>query len=377
MLQSGLAAVVREFGAPLEIREYPVPEPEPNALVLEMCAATLCGSDIHHYGGAYKDILPIELPLILGHEGVGKVVAIGSGAEFDSVGNSVEIGDRVIWTHEPCGRCYQCTVLQQYTLCANRRMGMMMCSDREPHFTGTFGQYGYVWPRAGRIIIPDKVKSTWASAGSCALRTAINAVELASGVDYLDSVVIQGAGPVGLFTTAVVSTHSPKRIIVIGAPDERLQVAREWGATHTISIEEQPDPEERVSLVREMTDGRGATVAFEDSGAPGALTEGVEMMAPNGRYILVGALSGPPQALPITRVTSRGLTLRGLFGGHTDSYYKAVVFLRDQRHRFDWDRIFNKTYGLDEVDRAIHAMQAEGEMKPVILPTVSSVAASS
>jgi threonine dehydrogenase-like Zn-dependent dehydrogenase len=256
-------------------------------------------------------------------------------------------------------------------------MGMMMCSDREPHFAGTFGQYGYVWPRAGRIIVPDEVKSTWASAGSCALRTAINAVELASGVDYLDSVVIQGAGPVGLFTTAVVSTHSPKQIIVIGAPDERLQVAREWGATHTISIEEHPDPEERVALVREITGGRGATVAFEDSGAPGALAEGVEMMAPNGRYILVGALSGPAQALPITRVTSRGLTLRGLFGGHTDSYYKAVVFLRDQRHRFDWDRLFTNTYGLDEIDRAIHAMQTEGEMKPVILPTVSSVAASS
>jgi threonine dehydrogenase-like Zn-dependent dehydrogenase len=265
----------------------------------------------------------------------------------------------------------------QYTLCANRRMGMMMCSDRQPHFTGTFGQYGYVWPRAGRIIIPEEVKDTWASAGSCALRTAINAVESTGGVDYLDSVVIQGAGPVGLFTTAVVSTHSPKQIIVIGAPEERLQVAREWGATHTISIEEHPDPQERIALVRELTGGRGATVAFEDSGAPGALGEGVEMMARNGRYILVGALSGPSQDLPISRVTSRGLTLRGWFGGHTDAYYKAVVFLRDQRHRFDWDRLFTQTYGLDEIDLAIHAMQVNGEMKPVILPSVASAAAAS
>jgi threonine dehydrogenase-like Zn-dependent dehydrogenase len=368
----GLAAVLHEFGQPMGIGEYPVPDAEPNALVVAMDTATLCGSDVHHWEGAYQGVVPLELPLILGHEGVGRVVAIGDGAEVDSVGTPVAEGDRVIWTHEPCGHCVMCTVEKQPTLCPSRRMGMFTNCDNPPHFAGMFGQYGYVWPGAGRIRVPDEVKSTWASAGSCALRTVINAVEAVGRIDFLDTVVIQGAGPVGLFNAAVVATHSAKQIIVIGAPDSRLEVARDWGATHTISIEKYPEPAERIELVRELTGGRGASVAFEDSGAPGAVPEGVEMLAANGRYMLVGALGGPPQSVPISRITSRGLTLRGWFGGHTDSYYKAMLFLRDHRDRFDWDKLFVNTYGLDEIDKAIHAMKHEGEMKPVIAPTLGA-----
>jgi L-iditol 2-dehydrogenase len=369
MAHTGLAAVVREYNEQPEIVEYPVPEPEPNALVVEVIVATMCGTDVHGWEGAYEGVLPVERPLILGHEVVGRVLKLGAGAELDSLGAPLAIGDRVVWTHEPCGHCHACTIDQEPTLCPTRKLGMFSPADRPPHFGGTFAQYSYVWPKAGRLRVPDGLKSEWASAASCALRTVIGAVERAGRIDYLDSVVIQGAGPIGLFCTALVAAHSPKHLIVLGAPDGRLEVARSFGATHTISIEDHPTSQERTRLVRELT-GRGATVAFECAGAPMAVTEGIELMATGGTYVLVGSAAGDAQPLLAHRIVTRALTLTGSFGGSIDSYYKALVFMQDNAWRFDWDRLLGDRYRLDQLGDALLAMQQHRDVKPIIEPRV-------
>jgi len=291
---TGRAAVVREYGEPLEIVEYPVPEPEPGALVVEVDVTTICGSDVHGWEGAYEGVLPVERPLILGHEVVGRVVAIGAGAEIDSMGRPVTEGDRVVWASESCHQCWACTVARQPILCPNRKLGMLSCSERPPHFWGTFAEYSYVRPKAGRLRVPDELPSEWASAASCALRTVVNAVERAGPIDYLDHVLIQGSGPVGLFCAAVAATHSPRQIIVVGAPDERLEIARAWGADHTISIERH-DPASRLELVRELTGGHGADVLFEASGGRTAVGEGLAMAALDARYVLIGSTGAGSQ----------------------------------------------------------------------------------
>jgi L-iditol 2-dehydrogenase len=366
--KTGLASVVTEYREPLEIVEYPVPEPEPGALVVRVDVATMCGSDVHTWEGAYVGVLPVEPPLILGHEVVGIVEKIGSGAQLDSVGRPVRVGDRVVWAHEPCGHCRLCSVDREPTLCPNRRIGMMETSARAPHFSGTFAEYSYVWPNSGRIRVPDDLKSEWASAASCALRTVINGVERAGQIDYRHNVVVQGAGPVGLFCAAVLATHSPAQIIVIGAPDARLDVARAFGADHTISITEHPDPQERLELVNQLTDGRGPDVMFEASGGRGAVAEGVAMVAANGRYVLIGSVGGPPQEVPVGRIVTRGLTVSGSFGGDIDSYYKAMEFMRCTRSRFDFDLVLGERYGLGDVTDALQKMQRFEDIKPVIVP---------
>ena len=367
--KTGLASVVREYGKPLEIVEYPVPEPEPGALVVKVDTTTMCGSDVHCWEGAYVGVLPIETPLILGHEVVGVVEAIGSGAELDSLGRPVSVGDRVIWTHEPCGHCYQCTINREPTLCPNRRLGMMERSDQFPYFAGTFAEYSYVWPKSGRLIVPDDVKSEWASASSCALRTVVNGVEAAGHIDYMHNVVIQGAGPVGLFTAAVVATHSPAQIIVIGAPAARLEVAKAYGADHVISIEEHPDPQERLEIVNELTGGRGADVVFEASGAPRVVSEGINLVAAAGRYVLIGSVGGAPQEISAGRIVTRQITVKGSFGGDIDSYYKALEFMRKNRSRFDFDLVLGDRYALDQVTDALEKMQRYEDIKPIIVPS--------
>jgi L-iditol 2-dehydrogenase len=372
--RTGWAAVLDQLGEPMGLREYPVPEAAPGAIVVEIDVATVCGSDLHVWKGELGGTYSLPLPLILGHEMVGRIVDIGAGAERDSIGNELALGDRLVWANEPCRHCYTCTVEGELSLCPNRRIVSLTDCSVAPHFVGAFAQYGYIAPAQGRLRVPDEVESTWASAGSCALRTVVNTVEAAGRIDFTDSVVIQGSGPLGLFATALLSRLGPRHLVVVGAPDDRLQVAREWGATHTVSIEEAPDPGDRLQAIHEILGGLGANVVFELSGARGAASEGIEMLRPHGRYLISGTVGGGPQPLDISRITTRGLRVSGSMSGDIDAYAKAMEFLARHRDRFDWNLMIGKRYGLHEVGDAISAMRALEEIKPVIDPglTVTS-----
>ena len=257
-----------QYGEELEVREPPDPRAWPSALVVRVDRATICGSDVHAWRGGLKGVGSIELPLILGHEIVGMIERFGVGADRDSLGTQLEIGDRVVWTHESCGACRSCTLLGEPTLCENRKVGMLMDCTKPPYFTGGFGQYAYVWPKAGRVRVPDAVPSHWAAAASCAGRTSLDAVERAGAIDHRHTVVVQGAGPLGLYATAMISIKAPSKLIVVGAPDDRLSLARDWGADVTISVQNEPDAAARIDAVRRETDGRGPDVILECSGAP-------------------------------------------------------------------------------------------------------------
>jgi len=277
-------------------------------------------------------------------------------------------GDRVVWTHGSCGRCWACSMLAEPTLCTDRKIGMLTTSARAPHFCGTFAQYSYVWPTSGRVRVPDDVPSTWASAASCALRTAVKAVERAGGINPLDAVVVQGAGPVGLFLTAVLSTRGPRELIVVGAPSARLALAERWGATHTASIDDLPDPAAREQRVRDLTDGRGADLVFEAAGVGSTVAEGIELLAHGGRYVVVGAVTGQPQAILAHRIVNRGLRVVGSYGGHTDAYYTALEFMRRHAGTFAWDDILGNGYRLDQVTDGLRNLKHATDMKPVIHP---------
>lgn len=362
------AAVITEFGAEMELREVPLPEPEHDAIIVSTDVATVCGSDVHIWTGQLA--AATSLPVIGGHEAVGKIVEFGGGARVDSVGQELTEGDRVIWTHEPCGHCPMCTVAHEPTLCTDKRVGMLRDCTQPPYIGGTFAEYSYVWPRAGRVRVPDGLSSELASAASCAFRTVMQAFKRAGKIDFDDTVVIQGSGPLGLFATALASTRGARRIVVIGDPQERLAIARAWGADEVISVAEHPTPEARLAAVREATDGEMPNVVFEMSGAPGAFAEGVAMAAPQARYVVVGTVGGDPQPVLAHLITARNLSVLGSIGADTDSYHRALEFMVANRERFDWDRMIGERYALGETTTALRRMREGAEIKPVIDPAL-------
>jgi D-arabinose 1-dehydrogenase-like Zn-dependent alcohol dehydrogenase len=359
------AAVLREIGEPLVIEVLPLPDPEPGALLVRLDRTTLCGTDAHLWQG----FLPgVELPIVLGHEMVGTVIAAAEGAGVDAIGRPVEVGTRLVWSESTCGHCHGCTVLREPVLCADRGYGFRQRADTPPYVTGGLAEHCYIPPGAARLVVPPGFPDNWAAAAGCAGKTVWRAFERAGGVQVGQTVVIQGAGPLGLIGTALARASGAGLVITLGAPNNRLAIARSWGADETVSVTEMPDPDERVATVEELTGGRGADLVFDFAGSPTANLEGVLMCAQHGRHVVVG-LAGPSALpIPLDVVMSRELRVIGSLNGDVADLAAALRFLGSQRDRFDWDLMFGSPVGLDDVSRAIADMATMTAVKAVVAP---------
>lgn len=363
------AAVIREFGEPIGVEDVPVPDRiEPGALLVEIEVASMCGSDVHLWEGLLGNTLNPKLPCIGGHEMVGKIVGFGDGPRRDSMDQELKEGDRVVFTHASCGRCYQCLAARKPSLCPYRQFYMAVGCTDYPYVTGGFSQYCYVFPNSGRIRVPDGVKSTWASAASCAMRTVMQGLRRAGKLEMTESIAIQGSGPLGLFATAIARVQDPGKLIVLGAPDDRLDVARAFGADEIVSVEEFSTPESRVDRVKELTGGLGADVLMEVSGAQGAFNEGIRAANRGARYVVIGQVGGDPTPVPAYEVTYKQLDIRGVWSAEADAYYLCMLFLDKYQDRFDWDLLISNHYSLEQMDEAISSMKAHAEIKPMIFP---------
>jgi L-iditol 2-dehydrogenase len=364
------AAVITEFNGDVEVRELPVPELEEGAVLVRIEAATVCGSDVHVWDGslAAGGIRPIELPVVPGHEMSGVVVATKGEVKY-SGGGDVQYGDRIVFTQGRCGTCYYCTVSQQPNLCPNRKHYGTNC-ENFPYLVGGFSEYCYVYPQSQKIKVPDEVKPEWASAGSCALRTIIHAFERLGRIQPWQTAVIQGTGALGLFATALAKVGGAGRIITIGAPDERLELAKAWGADDVISVLDIPEAAARVEAVRDLTGGQGAEIVMEWSGARGAFVEGMDMVRRGGRFLIGGQVGGHKNEVQPAQIMKQNLDIIGSFSGSESHYWQAMQFLAQRQDQFDFDRLITSRYGLHEVSDAFRNMQSLGEIKPVIDPSI-------
>lgn len=365
------AAVLTAHGEPLEVRELPVPEEiEPGALLVKIEAATVCGSDLHLWDGSLGGSQKMALPVIPGHEMVGRIVRFGAGRQRDTFGQALELGDRILFTHGSCNQCEHCRLHDQPTLCNDRKYYMFTNCENPPYLVGAFSEYCYVFPESGRVRVPDDVETEWASAASCALRTVVHSYDRIGRIEPWETVVIQGSGPLGLFATAIADHIGAKRVIVVGAPDERLQIAKDYGATEIVSVLDVPDPEDRTAAVRELTGGDGADVVFEFSGARTAFTEGLAMVKDGGRYMVTGQIDGPGKEVPVRPgyITRHQLTVMGTWSGHIQEYWKALQFVSSTKDRYDFGALVPNRYGLEDVTTALTRMRAQDDIKPVITP---------
>jgi len=360
------AAVVRAFGEPISVEDVPVPpKVEAGGLLVEVVACSLCGTDVHCWEGSLA--LDIRLPLILGHEMVGRIVAMGDGADVDSVGQSLRVGDRVIWTHAFCGRCRMCAA-KRPAMCVNRTAYGHVSLEDWPYLMGGFAQHSYVLPGAGRVRVPDSVPDELASMASCALRSVVNAVEQAGRVGPEHTVVVQGAGPLGILATGLFSQAGAGRVVTVGAPETRLELAAEFGADEVVSLDDVPDPSDRLSMVHEATGGLGADLVAEFSGHPAAFAEGLDMAGLGARYVVVGQLGGGTTAVPPGAITKKNLTVIGSFSGDLSHYHTALSLLEHYADQLPFDRLISGRYSLDQVNDVIGRMQDFREIKPVLLP---------
>src|SRR5205823_10137467 len=162
-----------------------------------------------------------------------------------------------------CGQCFYCAEKRLPTRCPDRRAyGIGYRCDQAPHFLGGYAEFHYLRPRTTIFKIPDDLPTQSVIGAGCALITAIHGIER-TGIAWRDNVVVQGAGPVGIAALAVAKSAGAAKVIVLGGPKSRLEMAQSFGVDHVINIEEVRESAARLELVRQLTGGYGADVVLE------------------------------------------------------------------------------------------------------------------
>jgi threonine dehydrogenase-like Zn-dependent dehydrogenase len=367
------AVVLREFGAQLDLAEFEVPEPGPGAAVVAVELGGICGTDAHLQRGH----LPMPLPVVLGHEAVGRVIGLGDGLDRDVLGQPIAPGDLVTWASSiACGRCHWCLREQEPTLCADRAVyGINRRADRWPHLSGAWADAIYLHPGTTLVAVPDGLEPVDVIALGCAGPTAVHGVLRLAAPGFGDTVVVQGSGPVGLAAAIYAGRSGAGRVVLVGGPAGRLELARELGiADVCLDIFEVEDPATRARLVlAETPGGRGADLVVECTGSPPAVAQGIDLCRPNGTYLILGQYTdrGPTPLNPhlITRKQLRVLGSWAFSGGHFVDYVESLPRLVE---RFELHRLVS-TYPLESAGQALDDVRAGRVVKAALRPSRSAL----
>ncbi|MBI3030816.1 MAG: zinc-binding dehydrogenase [Candidatus Rokubacteria bacterium] len=358
MAATGKAAVFHGPGKPLELTLLPLPEVETRGVLIRVSVANICGSDLHFWRGD----APLKLPddgWIYGHEMCGRVARLGAEIKTDSLGEPLKEGDRVAYCYfYPCGRCYAC-LNNEPASCPNK-VGRPLGPRTFPHFHGAFAEYYYLRPGGFLFKVPDALSDEIVAPVNCALSQVIYGLHTA-GLRFGDSVVIQGAGGLGVQAAAVAREMGAASVIVVDQLAERLELARAFGADHTLNLKEVPDQKERVNLVRQWTGGRGADVACDFVGFPQVIPEGLDMLRFGGTYLEVGTISrGVKVEIEPSLLVWGSKTIVGVIQYDPWVIPRALDFLIRTRGRLPFDRLLSHKFPLDQINEAFAAAEWHG-----------------
>jgi threonine dehydrogenase-like Zn-dependent dehydrogenase len=360
-----------EPNAPLELRTFARPELAPGAVLLKTLGSEVCGTDAHLWKG---QLAGVPYPIIPGHVSVGRIAAIGpahtpADVPRDVSGTPLEVGQTVTFldVYGTCGRCWYCTVGHATTRCPSRKVyGVTLSADE-----GLLGGWSeYIYLRPGVHVIPLPTGLDWRAflAGGCGMPTALHAVTLGE-IAFGDTVVVQGAGPVGLCAAVLAQLRGAGQVIVVGGPQLRLETATRFGADAVIDIGT-TSAEERLAAVREATGGRGADVTIEATGAPAAVPEGMRLTRDAGRYVIVGQYTdaGSTTINPHLDLNQKHLEIRGCWGSDVGHMYRAVQVMARYRQLFPWTALISAEYTLDQAQNALEDVAAQRVVKALIVP---------
>ena len=323
-------AVFNGPGKPFEFRSLPLPEPAAGEVLVAVSLATLCGSDLHTFDGRRQE----PTPCVLGHEAVGRVIAVGEGRD------PALIGQRVTWTWaDRCGGCRPCLDWELPQKCER-----LFKYGHAPMGSGTgfIGCYAsHIVLRAGTTVIPlpDSVTDAMAAPANCALATMVAATEpLTTGGD---TVVIQGAGLLGLYGGALLKEAGWRRVLVVDRNPARLAFVPRFGGEPLTCSEAEALP------------SGSADAVIEATGSPAVVPEAIRLLRPGGHYALVGMVH-PDSHLDLTgeAIIRKCLTLRGTHNYAPRHLRMAVAFLTQHAARYPWASLVSPPLPLQELGPA-------------------------
>lgn len=362
----GRVVEMRRYRAPLEICEYDLPELEPGAILVKITMAGICGSDLHNWRGDLENRPMPPSGTAFGHEGTGVVYALGSGVSSDFRGQSLREGDRVLFsaTHS-CGRCRHC-LSGDTNLCAQHVLNYRRVDAGQfPYFIGTYADYIYLPPNHPIYRAPDELSDEELVPVNCAVGTVMQGLRKA-GMQAGQRVVFQGSGGLGLAGAGLARILGATTIIAIDGQAPRLRLAEEFGATHTIDINEFETADERAERVREITDGEGADIVVELVGLPELVEEGLKMLGAGGTFVEIGNIVGTRKAEINPTVLLRGRRIIGS-AMYRQSLLPELLDILVRNHReLPFHKIISHRFPLADVNEAFGESEWSGRRTDVI-----------
>jgi L-iditol 2-dehydrogenase len=331
-----------------DLRLETVPDPTPAAgeVVIQVGAATTCGTDLKVWrrGGHAKMLKP---PTPFGHEAAGQIVALGSGV------TGWRVGDRVVANNSaPCMQCFFCH-RKEYSLCADLLFN-----------NGTFAQYLTI----PALIVQHNLLPTPASlpdaiaAMTEPLACVLHGVAR-SNTKPGDRVVLLGDGAIGLMFVAALAQQSAE-VIVFGGTDDRLAIAQKFGAAKTFNYHQVADVPQ---VVKDLTEGWGADIVIEATGVPAVWETAIACARPGATVNLFG---GCPRNTTITVSTEQlhynELTLKGVFHNTPEFVRAALAFLASGT--VPWELLVSDHQPLTHLEQVFQAMKQRQVVKVAIVP---------
>jgi L-iditol 2-dehydrogenase len=360
-----LAAVMPAPHLPIEIREFPAPDLPVGGALLRTSRSEVCGTDVHLWHGR---LAGVPYPIIPGHVTTGLLEA-ARGTVTDIDGRPMREGDRLAFfdVHRTCGRCRACTVQRTPTRCPSRRVYGITDSAADGLFGG-WAQKVYLEPGVIVARLPEAVSVDAYIGGGCGLLTSVHIIERAT-LRPGDSVVVQGAGAVGLSTAALARRAGAGLVIVVGGPADRLALASVMGADATLPLEG-TSREERLARVRDLTGGAGADVVVEAAGSAMAFEEGLQFARNGGVYVIAGHYTnvGDSRVNAHEDINRKHLDIRGCWGSEVGHFLRAIDALERYSADVPWHRIGARTYGLAELNEALAAAESLSIPKALVNP---------
>ncbi len=361
-----IAATMPKPNAPVELREFPEPELEPNSALMDVELSEVCGTDVYLRQGR---LAGVPYPIIPGHVSAGVLSKI-RGTIFDIHGKPFVEGDRVTFldVHRTCNGCYHCLVAKASTRCPHRKV-YGITYGIEDGLTGGWAQKLYLKPDT-RCIRLDDVDFDVFMAGGCSLPTSLHALDRAE-VSLGDTVLVLGSGPVGLSCVIFARMSGALRVLCIGAPDHRLTTARQVGADATLSIEAFED-HQRAEWVLEQTNGRGADVTIEATGATAAVVQAMRYTRDAGCVVIVGQYTdhGDIAFNPHLDLNKKHLDIRGCWGSDFSHFHRGAEIIKNAERSKPWAMMKLDRYPLSKANDAVDDVASGKIVKALIDPTL-------
>jgi len=361
-----LAAVATEIGKPLSLMELDIEDPRDDEILVRVVASGICHTDLVVQAG----MLPVPMPVILGHEGSGVVEKIGSKV------SKVKPGDHVVLSFNSCGSCESCRE-NEPAYCyefmprnfgATREDGTTALSMKNsPVHSNFFGQSSFasfsICRELNAVKVPKTVDLSLLGPLGCGILTGAGAVINALPVKKGSSFLVFGAGSVGLSSVMAAQIQGASTIIAIDLNDDRLEMARELGATHIFNPNKTTDLVEKII---ELTT-HGVTVALDTTGLPDVIRDAVLCLAPRGSCGILGACP-PDFEITINELHffSGGRKLIGIIEGsaYPDTMIPKLINYFEEG-RFPFDRLI-KFYDFENINQAIVDSETGKTIKAIV-----------